>query len=438
MQLRQKYVDYLIFLTVFLIAIASSLENTEENEENSRRAKLLPIFQVIRFQNEPCTTSTKNGTCFTASECEERGGSSSGSCAAGFGVCCVISLACGGMTSDNCTYITQSATNTITPSPCQYKICKCKGDICRIRLDFNTFNIAGPVVGTSFFKTQTAGGTNAPTNNGGAIGDCLTDSFTLSAPGSNGPPRICGFNTGQHMIVDASDECHVASFNIRSTSFMKQWDIKVTQFKCNDDIGGPPGCLQYFTEDTGQIASFNFPTNMNTVPFDTTHLSSQMYNMCIRQNVGKCGICYNPVVIGSGKKNNAVKNREQGSFGVSLSSGNKALGGTDAMCQFDYLRISGATRSSANRLYTVVIEDGLKTYERICGRFFNIDGTEEQRITNIGDSICSSTTPFQVTFITDADEMTTKGDTMLAQKNEQSRVPGGIVGFHLNYIQQNC
>jgi len=35
-------------------------------------------------------------------------------------------------------------------------------------------------------------------NTGGAVGDCVTDEFSISAPGSNGTPVICGFNTGQH------------------------------------------------------------------------------------------------------------------------------------------------------------------------------------------------------------------------------------------------
>ncbi len=33
---------------------------------------------------------------------------------------------------------------------------------------------------------------------GGSIGDCVTDSFTLSAPENRGSPIICGFNNGQH------------------------------------------------------------------------------------------------------------------------------------------------------------------------------------------------------------------------------------------------
>ncbi len=35
---------------------------------------------------------------------------------------------------------------------------------------------------------------------GGAIGDCVTDSFVLTAPGNKGSPTICGLNTGQHSM----------------------------------------------------------------------------------------------------------------------------------------------------------------------------------------------------------------------------------------------
>ena len=52
--------------------------------------------------------------------------------------------------------------------------------------------------------------------------------------------------------------------------------------------------------------------------------------------------------------------------------------------------------------------------------------------------VSASATPFQVTFVTDGDEVTQTADTAKSQKNEQSSVPGGIVGFHLNYVQQPC
>lgn len=39
-----------------------------------------------------CTGASGDmGTCFTTTECTEKGGSTDGNCAAGFGVCCVFS-----------------------------------------------------------------------------------------------------------------------------------------------------------------------------------------------------------------------------------------------------------------------------------------------------------------------------------------------------------
>ncbi len=95
------------------------------------------------------------------------GGAPSGTCASGFGVCCVFILGCGGMTNENCTFIVQAASTAID-NPCTYTICPCGSNICRIRLDFNvsvpvqpsrnflkykhcnffqTFSIAGPQTG---------------------------------------------------------------------------------------------------------------------------------------------------------------------------------------------------------------------------------------------------------------------------------------------------
>eukprot|EP00094_Tigriopus_californicus_P001546 TCALIF_01495-PA protein Name:"Protein of unknown function" AED:0.06 eAED:0.06 QI:75/0.81/1/1/0.36/0.33/12/234/196 len=141
-----------------------------------------------------------------------------------------IILGCGQTTRDNCTYL--SRTTVMAETNCAYTVCKTCDTVCRIRFDFRSFDLAQPVLGL----TETVATMAALSNNGGAIGDCTTDRFSITSPGNVAPPQICGFNTGQHMIVDASDRCHVASFNLGRTS--STYDIKVTQYLCGQEMGG--------------------------------------------------------------------------------------------------------------------------------------------------------------------------------------------------------
>lgn len=34
--------------------------------------------------------------------------------------------------------------------------------------------------------------------------------------------------------------------------------LQVLQFDCKNEMGGPTGCLQYFTTDMGTFSSFNY------------------------------------------------------------------------------------------------------------------------------------------------------------------------------------
>merc|ERR1739848_650009 len=99
-------------LLLTLMCVISALSNEINSDANAqmnqnevlegipeRREKLLPIFSVVTFPNDLCvgteSGATRNGTCYTSAECSTKGGTASGSCASGFGVCCVFSLACG-------------------------------------------------------------------------------------------------------------------------------------------------------------------------------------------------------------------------------------------------------------------------------------------------------------------------------------------------------
>ena len=47
-------------------------------------------FHIVRFNNEGCIgTDSRNGTCYTAEECGSKSGFNMGSCAAGYGICCL-------------------------------------------------------------------------------------------------------------------------------------------------------------------------------------------------------------------------------------------------------------------------------------------------------------------------------------------------------------
>lgn len=392
-----------LFILVSLVVSSTSSEDAVNVTSKTRSGKALSLFEIVRFKNDMCTPSgsTRMGTCYTSDECSRRNGSPSGTCANGFGVCCLISLSCGQTSSDNNTYITET-TSPSGVTVCDYNICKASSDICRIRLDFLRHSLVGPSLGTT---------DSAIEDNGLAIGDCITDSFTVKNPRAKSPPVICGFNDGQHMIYEMSSDCSTLDFILGGGGMSRQWDIKVTQYKCHhDDIAGPSGCLQYFTTSTGRISNFNFPTTETVLEETVTHLSRQAYSICIRRLMGMCSICYSPSI------NPAVGAAiDQASFG--LSKGDSA--GTDGDCADDLVQIPFGEMEKATPM-------GLGV-QNFCGRAFNVDNTATTSIT-----VCSSHLPFQINYAANQNEVD-KG-----KNNEQVAFPGGIVGFSLDYQQIPC
>ena len=85
------------------------------------------------------------------------------------------------------------------------------------------------------------------------IGDCIYDTLTVTAPGSSAPPVICGYNTGQHMWVPASDSCVTINLDIDTDTATtnRNWNIKVTQYECGNLNAPEQNCLQYHTASTG-------------------------------------------------------------------------------------------------------------------------------------------------------------------------------------------
>merc|ERR1719273_2634638 len=393
-----------------------------DGEEPKRDGKVLPVFQVVRFPNDLCTGSSRNGTCYTSEECSSKGGTNDGSCASGFGVCCTFSLSCGGSASENQTYLTQTSVTSLT-SPCTYTVCPCGTNICRIRFDFETFVLAAQSAGTTVEGAVTISTLNE------AIGDCTTDTFSISGGKNAGTPVICGTNTGYHMIVDSGpgeSTCHQAQFNIGgSTTTSRSWTIRVTQYACGDyDKSGWPGCLQYYTATANTIQNFGFSPTATTVISTVTHLSDQKYDICIRRASGYCYICYSPTII-PGTPAVIV----QVSFGVSLSDVAASKSDVGTTCIHDYLEIPGGNTAAIS---AIAIAAAINT-NRYCGRFFNSVDAQTASAT-----VCTRNQPFRVGVKFDDNEIHTAATASMAQLGEQSQFPGGITGFKLTYFQRSC
>lgn len=406
------------------IALALLLATALASASQEKKGKF-SIFQVVEFPNDYCEgDNSKNGTCYTKEECEDKGGVSSGSCAEGYGVCCVQTLNCGDTSAENYVFLTKPTTLT-SNAQCSFKICPCSNNICRIRYDFMAFTLAAPVEGTT---TAAAAGA---VSNGGAIGDCLTDTFSISSQGARGSPVICGVNTGQHMIidVDAKRGCQTASFSIGSGDTpTRAWDIKVTQYGCgNEDESGPAGCLQWFTETEGTISSFNFPTGTNVIA-TATHLSNQEYNVCIKQSVDLDCICY------TATDPQALAVGTQGPFGVSVSPSATAKSGTNTDCTADFISIPNAF-VAGNPLQVPAIAPATAfamTGHKLCGRKLN-----NQRDQAASVKVCSGVKPFILGVNFNGDEVTAAAGAT-PNLDERAFVTGGIVGFQLKYTQKAC
>merc|ERR1712213_33752 len=387
----------------------------------------LSFFNVVKFPNIHCTgTSNQNGTCYTDAECAERKGVASGTCADGFGVCCIFSLSCGETSAENSTYIRQSTTTSPTTSPCTYRICPTSKSICRIKFELTTFVLASPMRG----DYDTAANTN---NLDGSVGDCARDTFVVSSGGASfrGSPVICGTNTGQHLFVDTDGtNCVTASFTFGGGSDSREYDIRVLQYDCtNSDVGGPPGCLQYFTNDQGTVASFNYELGITAV--DTTdtgndpHLSNQDYEICWRRSSGKCALCFFPTLATTAPL----------SFGLGLSAASAAQSQVGTSCTTDLLQIPGGTSSTnalALRSTTSTVTAVNDKFNRFCGRFLNVASGIASSAT-----VCTGIVPFRIRFVTDENEAlatpTTDGST-----NELVNDPEGTIGFSLTYVQTDC
>jgi len=422
-------------LAILVVLVdAEQTSNKTDTDLHARSKKALSVFNVVTFPNIACGATTGyNGTCFTASECTSKGGTASGTCASSFGVCCVFNLACGESTTQNNTYaIISSYSTSSDKDPCTYTICKQNADVCKIRIDFDTMVLAGPFTNHILAKE------------GPKLGDCIFDTLTVSNPGGSSPPIICGYNTGQHIFVPASDACNTINIDIDTgtTTTTRKWQLKYTQYECGSMLAPEQDCLQYFTAQTGTVATFNWDTTATTVANSQVHLSNQYYDVCFRRTRSQCSICFSPQVaetaadkassygLGSSSDDAAPKNHVgSGCTGVTTQPADTGLG--------DYIEIANL-QPSIGASGTVTIT------ARLCGTIFNAKTGNGE---TAPATACTFATPFKIGVHFDEGEslVDTKAANDALKKGENvdstDLTTGdgyGYSGFWLAYWMNEC
>ncbi|XP_026734126.1 uncharacterized protein LOC113498338 [Trichoplusia ni] len=254
---------------------ARSRQLKQFHSKPKTKTRFLEVFQVVEFDHVSCTSSSGlEGTCLPEYKCTESGGSTMGSCADGYGTCCVTLFLC----DDQSAAETGWFINPDFPSPsterlsCDLTLDKASDDIKQIRLDFRNFELLPPTGGT-----------------------CQEDQFIVSGQNVNNIiPILCGINTGQHVYIEVGDvdgPIHLTFQTVEAES--RLFSIKVTQLTAFDELAAPGGCLQYFTESQGYLESFNYRDKSDIVIARTpSYLNNLNYAMCIERKAETCTITY--------------------------------------------------------------------------------------------------------------------------------------------------
>merc|ERR1711935_318751 len=333
----------IIFLALFYLQICHAADI---------RKKRFSIFNLVAFPNIECTTNTAidndflKGICYSDEDCGANGGTTSGSCASGFGVCCLFRISdCPSTIYQNVTYIQNvnfPSSFTVASTTCSYELAG-NQDICQIRLDFQT----------AVFDQPSTTGT-------------CSDEFSVTSPSGANPPTLCGSFSDTHMYVETGRSNTAAKVTVKTggTAAIRYWNIKVSRIECFNPIRAPTDCVQYYTSTSGEIKSFNFGSGLMT---------NLRYDVCIRQGIGYCSY--------------EVHQTSSSPDGFLLPGVSTTASSTGANCANAYVMIGTNSIS-----------------DRYCGgEFAPTDGNESP------GSVIGDITPFRITVSTTGDQEDTSG-----------------------------
>ncbi|XP_059471873.1 uncharacterized protein LOC132194549 isoform X2 [Neocloeon triangulifer] len=273
-------------------------------------ARFLNLLTLVRFSNSECLSEDGLvGSCYPDSECVALGGVIGGSCANGFGVCCVFIGTCGDRLQANGSYFQSPNFPEIMPTPtrpksCYFEILKTNPWVTHVRVDFEFFQLSNPTAG-----------------------ECQNDRMIISGQDEGSPvPPLCGSNTGQHIYFELLNKQTPVRFTVISLSnssvvVNRRWRIRITQLNPRDlPLAAPSHCLQYYSSPTGVVQSFNYEGGAYT------------------KMPGACSITYRNTNVAGQESRFQIVNVERG--GQSIIPVNQAGAGV-FNCPDDYIVVSG-------------------------------------------------------------------------------------------------
>jgi hypothetical protein len=195
--------------------------------------------------------------------------------------CCILTKTCGGATQANNTYFVNANYPSIYGggSRCNLRVTRLGTDVCQLKINFIDFQLAPPT----------------------GDGTCNNDYFTVTG-GSSPVPRICGENTGQHVYVDFSGDNPVTVTVATSSAFTfnRRWHLHMQQIGCDSTSRAPYGCLQYWTDSSATISSFNYDSSgsgqTNSIGVQgSRQIANLWYGACVLPQPGTCSITWSLV-----------------------------------------------------------------------------------------------------------------------------------------------
>ena len=325
----------------------------------------------------------------------------------------MFDLNCGSTTTQNVTYLSLNLTSS---GFCKFDICSENADVCQLRLDFETFTLAGPQEDDFVNAVD-----SVVKNSHSIVGQCLSDNLVVAASEGVSPPIICGENSGQHMYTSLVDGCASISVFISSATFTRSLRMKSTKIPCGS--GPPAGCLQWLEGTQGSLASFNNGGS-------ATHLAGQEYTACVRREKGYCSICWAAAI-----------------FQLSLQTADSGMTGARGMSEHD--KDCGRAfipDDTVQPLYAgfqdyVEIPQGrclnqgsdTDSIDRYCGEILACSPAAIGLETATASTVCSTSLPFRVRVFTDEFEAAAMEDGV---PNDATSPPQ--LGFKMFYQQMRC